>query len=118
MKRIKLFEDMYVDPKGKLNQKEPIENLALLHKDAGYARLNQWQKENAKTPIEIGDWVKLAFIDNKKVEWMWVKVEKVIDADHIEGTLDNDPISVRNVKLGDDVKVERSQIAELMKKDE
>jgi len=49
---------------------------------------------------------------------MWVNIEKVVDADHFEGKLDNDPAVVHNVKIGDTVKVERSQVAQLMKKDE
>ena len=109
MKHLKLFNE--------LNEAEGLDNIGILHKDAGAERVNQWQKDNANTKIEEGDWIKKAFVDGTETEWMWVNVTKIISQDEFEGKIDNEPIVVGNVKLGDVVTVKRSEIAQLIKKD-
>jgi uncharacterized protein YegJ (DUF2314 family) len=104
--------------KESVNEAESLDNIGILHSNAGYKRQVEWQKDNATTPIEVGDYVKIAFLDNRMVEWMWVNITHVVTKDSFEGRLDNDPVAVTNVNSGDTVKVDRSQIAQLIKKDE
>lgn len=52
--------------------------------------------------------IKAKFIDNEKIEHMWVEITKLIEENDsilIEGILDNEPILVTNVKYKDIVKV-------------
>ena len=93
--------------------KEPMGNIGLLHKDYADERITQWQKENKNTSIKVGDNVKIAFIDGDETEHMWVEITKVVDKDNFEGVLNNDPIVVQNIEIGDPVKVNRSQIEQL-----
>lgn len=48
--------------------------------------------------LQVGDNVKLCF--NEK-ERMWVKITEIVNIDHIIGTLDNDPVDVKEIKYGD-----------------
>lgn len=112
-----LFDLVKAKNESILAENEPLGNLGLLHKDAGYKRQADWQNANAKTLIEPGDYVKIAFMEGSEVEWMWVYIEKAIDHDNFEGKLANDPILVHDVKIDDKVTVKRSQIAQLMKKE-
>jgi uncharacterized protein YegJ (DUF2314 family) len=53
-------------------------------------------------------------IDGEEVvEWMWVEVDRAV-GDGFEGTLGNDPESLRSVKLGDRVTVRTDRIADWM----
>lgn len=57
--------------------------------------------------------VKARFIDEEKVEHMWIDVLELIEEDNkflIKGTLDNDPVLVSNVKCGDTVKISLDNI--------
>lgn len=106
MKKIKLFDAF--------NEAEDHANLGVIHKDAGTKRVQDWQKANKDTKVNVGDWVKMAFVDGKETEWMWVKIDKVVDKDTFKGTVDNEPIAVNNIKIGDKVDVSRGQIAQHM----
>lgn len=46
--------------------------------------------------------VKARFVDGKVTEWMWMQVES-INGNTVTGRVDNDPVDVKNVKLGDRV---------------
>ena len=46
--------------------------------------------------------VKAKFMDGNVTEWMWVQVESIA-GDAVRGKLDNDPVDVHNVKVGDHV---------------
>jgi uncharacterized protein YegJ (DUF2314 family) len=118
MNHIKLFEDFADETLGKLD----THNLGLLHKDDAKKRLLEWPLKNKHTKIEKNDWVKIGFTEGKQTEWMWVKISKILKktdgiADKFEGIVDNEPVVVKNVTLGDKVTIERSQIADLMKAD-
>lgn len=53
--------------------------------------------------------VKIAFRDGEDTEHMWVKVSK-IDGATISGSLNSDPIQVKNIKAGDPVSLNQSQV--------
>jgi len=110
--------DTLEDPKRiNIKEAESMGNLAVIHKDAGEARRKKFQEENKDLKIGVGDWVKMAFVDGKETEHMWVKIKKVKDKDNFEGVLDNDPIVVHNIKLGDKVTVKRSDIEQHLPKE-
>lgn len=50
--------------------------------------------------IEVGDYAKIRFGGDSPGEYMWVKVTNV-NGNKLEGTLDNDPVIVEDVKCGD-----------------
>lgn len=57
--------------------------------------------------------IKSKFVQDDKVEYMWVKVTSFIEKDNecfMQGFLDNDPVSVNNVKCGDIVNVKLENI--------
>jgi uncharacterized protein YegJ (DUF2314 family) len=59
------------------------------------------EKNKGVFDIEIGDYVKIRFgEDDSQGEYMWIKVTNV-SGDRCEGTLDNDPVIVENIKCGD-----------------
>jgi uncharacterized protein YegJ (DUF2314 family) len=60
--------------------------------------------------------VKAKFTEGKTTEWMWVEVDSMT-ADAITGRVDNDPVDVHNVKLGDTVTRKRSEIDDWIYKD-
>jgi uncharacterized protein YegJ (DUF2314 family) len=103
MKHVKLFE-------GFLNE---AGNIGIMHKDAAKERHAKWQKENKDTVIKVGDIVKKEFVQGKDTEHMWVGITKVIDKDHFEGTLDQDPLVIDFVKNGDKVLVNKADIEQL-----
>ena len=107
LKNIKMFEEFSVD------EAESLGNLGILHKDSAGERLTKWQKENKDTVITSGDNVKMAFVDGNETEHMWVEITKVIDKDNFEGVINNEPVAVNNVNLGDKIKVKRSDIEQL-----
>ena len=54
-------------------------------------------------------YLKTDFIDDGEHEHMWILVNK-IENERFEGTLDNEPITVKNVKFGDLIKITKDQI--------
>lgn len=76
-------------------------------RNGGIADL-MYEYEHAKSLF-----IKARFIEEEKVEHMWVDVLDLIEEDHkilIKGTLDNDPVLVSNVKCGDTVKISLDNI--------
>ena len=55
--------------------------------------------------------VKAPFRDGEEVEWMWVQVSE-IGIDSVGGTLANTPVSVHNIREGDNVRLPISSIAD------
>jgi Uncharacterized protein conserved in bacteria len=54
-------------------------------------------------------YLKVDFIDGEEHEHMWISVNK-IENGQFEGTLANEPEVIKNIKLGDSVKIEKEQI--------
>ena len=52
--------------------------------------------------LKQGDLVKLMFqgIENHEIERMWVMIQ-VIDGNRVYGTLDNHPVSIKNLHAGE-----------------
>lgn len=66
---------------------------------------------HVKTRFSSGDG------DDERREWMWVKIDAVTysgDVARLAGVLDNDPVVVDTVKLGDRVVVPMDEIAAVM----
>jgi len=76
-----------------------------LHKD--------FQETFDKNDVKIGMHVKKAFEDEKNVEHLWVKVKEICE-DGIKGSIDNEVVSVTNVKLGDYVKVKFEEVEAIL----
>lgn len=95
--------------------KHNLINVRPIHRYSASEQLLEWQKNNKTTPIENDDFVKIAFVQDTNVEWMWVHITDSI-SDVFIGLLANEPVVVDNVKYGDTITVNRSQIRELIKK--
>jgi len=69
--------------------------------------------------IEPGDLVKLIFGSNEVVETerMWVKVIKIVET-YGYGELDNEPILITSLSLGDMVKFHLGDVIDIIKKHE
>ena len=57
--------------------------------------------------------VKAPFAEGQKVEHIWLSV-KAIDETFVDGILDNDPVDVTHVRLGDKVKVKVAELSDWM----
>ena len=72
----------------------------------------------------VGDYVKMKFYGDKGNEYMWVKVAHIdlvetLDDDYkFEGTLDNDPVLVKDIKCGDRIRFRKEDILELLTPDQ
>jgi uncharacterized protein YegJ (DUF2314 family) len=94
-----------------------MSNTGFIHGECADNRLKEWQEKNANTKIEVGNYVKMKFIqEDKEPEWMWVEISNVIGKDDFEGCLANDPLKLTNIKCGDKVQVKRSNISQLLEK--
>jgi uncharacterized protein YegJ (DUF2314 family) len=57
--------------------------------------------------------VKKLFRDGEQEEHMWIRVSK-LDGANIEGTLNSEPILVKNIKQGDSVRTKQSAVEDWM----
>ena len=90
-------------------EKEDKDNIVLIHKECSDKRREDFQKNFDKYSLGVGSFVKKCFNDNGETEHMWVKITSLL-GDAIIGILDNEPISVKNVKYRDSVKVKFDEI--------
>ena len=58
------------------------------------------EKNKGTFNIKVGDYAKIRFGRDSPGEYMWVKVTDV-NGDRLEGTLDNDPVILENMKYED-----------------
>lgn len=65
------------------------------------------------SPSQSDFTIKVGFTDAGDTEYMWV-TPVTYDGTKFNGKLDNDPVQVRNVKLGDAVSVEPNRVADWM----
>ena len=68
---------------------------------------------NAPKPDQSSFTVKMPFVDGEKVEHMWLNNVNY-DGTHFHGTVNNDPESVHNVKIGQRVTVAPKDISDWM----
>lgn len=61
--------------------------------------------------IKVGDYAKIRFGRDSPGEYMWVKVTDV-NGDRLEGTLDNDPIILENMKCGDMIIFDKGDVCD------
>ena len=95
----------------KNGEKMSIVNVIPVHVDCAKERLEAWQKENKDLVLKPGMFVKKEFSNAGKTEHMWVIISEVRGS-KIAGVLDNDPIFLENIKCGDRVVLDRSEIEE------
>jgi len=93
-----------------------MENLALVHKECCDYRCNKWQQDHKDLILEPGMWVKKQFTQDTFTEHIWV-ILTVVDGDSLTGTLDNDPFQLTNVKWGDIISFDRSEVEQHMIRD-
>jgi uncharacterized protein YegJ (DUF2314 family) len=65
------------------------------------------------SPSQSDFTIKVGFTDGGDTEYMWV-TPVTYDGTRFNGKLDNEPVQVRNVKLGDAVSVEPARVADWM----
>ncbi len=89
-----------------------IDNIRLVRRDC-------MEKNKGMFDVEIGDCVKIRFIENesKGGEYMWVNVTEV-SGDKLCGILNNDPAVVKNVKCGDEVIFDKGEVCDKMRCDD
>lgn len=91
--------------------KEPS-NTSGICKKHSTERLVEWQENNEKTSINIGDFVKLGFYQDEITEWMWVEVTEILPNNKYKGNLDNIPLHLTNIKCGDYVVLSKDNICQ------
>ena len=62
-------------------------------------------------PSQTDFTIKVGFTDRQDTEYMWV-APVTYDGKKFHGTLNNEPVQVRNVKLGDKVSIDPSRVAD------
>lgn len=100
-----------------MEDKEPAYNIGRIHAHCATERLNKWQEQHKYTIIYVGDYCKIAFQEDNKVEHMWVKVTQCVDQIGFIGILRNDPAIVSNIKCDDVVTFSRVDIEDYLPKD-
>lgn len=96
-----------------------MRNTTLVTKDYMKQRQIKWQKDNVDTVLKIGDIVKIPYVglsyDNKEItEHMWFTISSISENGQIlEGTCNNDPLAIVNIKYEDKVTFNRDQIEQL-----
>ena len=65
------------------------------------------------SPSQTDFTIKVGFAEDGDTEYMWV-TPVTYDGTRFNGKLDNEPVQVRNVKLGDAVSVEPARVADWM----
>lgn len=75
-------------------------------------RLNPAQRVDE---LRTGDFVKAAFQQGRNTEKMWVRIT-AITSKQLIGKLDNKPLVIRGLRVGDLVPVKRSQVLETLRK--
>ena len=92
-------------------------NIAAIHDECAEARRSRFQARYTIDDVDVGDWVKKKFTDGDRCEHAWVKVAGKTGSTLL-GTVDNDMVAVGNVKCGDPVTLEFSEVEEICGKDD
>ena len=93
-------------------RKEPLANIVPLCKECiekVYPNTGKFKKGD----VVLGRFVKKAYMDKGRIEHMWVIVRKVSKTG-VRGVLDNQPVLVENLKLGDSVFIKYKDIEAVM----
>jgi len=94
-----------------------LNNIGLMHKSCGDDRIKQFQLQHPDLKLVDQQYVKLKFTEAEQSEWMWVLVTQYDDATKkATGTLDNDPIYLRNCKYKDVINFTYDSIAATLEK--
>ena|SRR5690606_17852949 len=94
-----------------------MNNTGFIHEDDSKKRHEEWQKNNRNTVIKVGGFVKLAFEQDGNVENMFVEVTGSNDQVTFTGVLDNYPIFLTGLKIGDPVTFDRKDIQQYLDPD-
>ena len=73
------------------------------------------EKNKGTFNIELGDYAKIRFGRDSPGEYMWVIVTSV-NGDKLEGTLDNDPAIMENLKCGDVIMFDKGDVCDRIRK--
>lgn len=95
------------------------DNIEMVCKHCADERKMEFQMSGKR--VSIGDYVKVGIVDKEKVEHMWCKVKGVRGDGKLKiyiAEVANDPVAIKNVKLGDRIEFDYGQIEDLLKKDE
>ena len=80
-------------------------NVGYIHPACADERAKQFQQQHPKLSLKALTHVKIRFDEDGHTEWMWVKITSFNDdTREFEGTVDNDPFVLDNVKYQDKVK--------------
>ncbi len=88
---------------------ENKENIIAGCKKCFNQRREDFQKTFDKYSLKIGNFVKKGFKEKEEVEHMWVKITG-LKGDRIVGILNNEPVVLKDIKLGDFVEVKFDEI--------
>lgn len=98
----------------KLTEHELENNIEYHCKECSEEKLKNWQKNNSNQKIKIGDFVKIACKDDGEVEHMWFKIVEIISKKKFKGKLNNMPLFVYNIKMGDIINIKFKEIEEYL----
>lgn len=102
-----------------INYSKENGNIIITCKDCSDQKLLNFLNKNGIEELLIAYetskvlYIKSKFVQDDKVEYMWVKVTSFIEKDNecfIQGILDNDPALISDVKCGDIVNVKLENI--------
>jgi len=95
---------------------EPENNIIGICANCSNQRRNEFQEKYPECNLKLGDYVKIAVKDRDQVEHMWFIVQSV-DGNKIIGQLDNIPVLVTNISLGDEYGFAYKNVEQLYKKE-
>jgi len=91
-------------------------NNGLIHSECAAERQRKFQATLGNKVIPVGNWAKIRFTDpadESLSEHMWVNITEQINPQMYNGTLDNDPVTLTNIKCGDPVTFSRTDIEDI-----
>ena len=90
--------------------REDPSNILLVCKDCS----EKMYPNKGNFDIKIGDFVKIHFEREDAGEYMWVEVKK-LNGKTFEGTLENDPFLIEDIKHGDIVTFTKDEVCERLR---
>lgn len=93
---------------------ESVYNIGAVTREEGI-KTNSPNPKYELLPLKnfIGNFVKTRFDYKERREYMWVHVKK-IDGEFLVGVLNNDPVFCANIKCGDEVRLKRDAVINMM----
>jgi len=95
---------------------EDPQNIGKVHKKCAEKRKYQWQKNHKLSDVEIKDYVKIKFVEENRTEHMWIQITEILENGQLKGTIENEPVVIKNKLYKSSHSFHFSEIQDLIKR--